>query len=283
MVRHRRPRLRAPFFLLALLAPAAPVRAEDPAPAGAPPAESKDAAPTEVKAATDEEAKNLVAALEAASKKKAKEVLKSLQAWEGLRHEAFLKPLTKLLRHEDEDVAVRAARILETQKPTGADEKTAAKNVDKALRELWKLAFQQSVNDSRHSVKGAVVKVHGAWGVTLDENEFDEVKSLWRANLGNADVRRVAALVSVVNYVEAAKDKRFSRMLAEQIDEPKAGDVNSPSNPPASYWEARWKGWKAMEAPVQRALKSLTGQEFKTTADAKKWFEANERTYGFRW
>jgi hypothetical protein len=257
-------------------------RAEEPA---ATPPKSPEAEEEEVptKDATPEEAAARIVALEAASKKKAKDVLLELLAWKGLRHESFLKPLTKLLRHENDDVAYRATILLERQKPTGPDEKTAAKNVDKALRELWKLAFQQSVNDRRWAVKGGVVKLHGAWGVTLDEKEFDEVKGIWRSSLGNSDPRRASALVNVTKYVGLVKDKRFSRLLAEMIDEPRAGDVNSASNPPASYWEALWKAWDAMRPHVHAALKALTGQEFKTTADAKKWFEENERSYGFKW
>jgi hypothetical protein len=279
MVRLRRP---VPFVLaLALLWGAPGARAEEPASTPPKPEEAEEDVPT--KDATAEEAAARIAALEAASKKKAKDVLQELQAWKGLRHETFLKPLTKLLRHENEDVAHRGTVLLERQKPTGPDEKTAAKGVDKALRELWKLAFQQSVNDRRWAVKGGVVKIHGAWGVALDEPDVDEVKGMWRSSLGNSDPRRVSALVSVTNYVAAVKDKRWSRLLAEMVDEPRAGDVNSPSNPPASYWEALWKAWNQMKPHVNEALKALTGQEFKTTADAKKWFEENERSYGFKW
>jgi hypothetical protein len=237
----------------------------------------------EAREATDEEAKLLVEALDAVPRKKVGETLKVLESWKGIRHALLFKPLVKLMKHEDGDVALAAVRLLEHQRPRDPDEKAAAKASDKALREIWKTAFAQSVNDSRHDVKGAVVQVFGAWGTTLDARQFDEVESLWRASTGNPEARRVAALVSVVRYVEAVKDKRFSRRLAEQIDEPRPGDVNSPDNPPASYWEAKWKAWKELADPVHRALKALTGQDFKSMDEAKKWFKANEKEYGFRW
>jgi hypothetical protein len=59
--------------------------------------------------------------------------------------------------------------------------------------------------------------------------------------------------------------------------------VNSPSNPPASWWEQRWKMWKPVKAEVVEALEELTGESFKDTASAKAWFLANEKEFGFRW
>jgi hypothetical protein len=281
--------MRFAFAALLLLVVASSAKAEEPSrprePAPPAPAEPRQEATSESapRAASAEEAKALLEGLKSVAKKQAPEVLKALDAWKGLQHAEFVKPLSKLLAHEEADVALRAALLLRIQKPVLADAKAAAKEADRAMKEIWKLGFAHPVNDKRPVVQGAIVRLHGAWELRLDDQEFDDVVGLWRQQMGNPDPLRVAALVDVVATAEETKDKRFCRLLAEQIDEPVAGSVNDASNPPASYWEARWKSWREIRDHVVRALKTITGQEFATTAAAKAWFRANERSFGFRW
>ncbi len=233
--------------------------------------------------ATDAEAKPLVEALAAAARKKPPDVLKALTGLEGLQHADFVKPLVKFLSHADDDVALGAAKQLETQKPSGPDEKAVAKEVDRFGKDLWKNGYQHPVNGRRAVVRGAVVKVLGGWTIPLDAKQFDDVKALWARELGNPEPKRAGALLDVIAYVEATKDKRFCRLLAEQIDQPVAGAVNDAANPSAEYWEARWKLWNQIADRCVAALKALTGQAFHATADAKTWFTANEKTFGFSW
>jgi hypothetical protein len=282
----------APILLTLLVAPvlggadgppAPPAQPASPAPSAPAATPEKERTPAATRAATDAEAKALVDALAAAVRKKAPDVLQALTALDGLRHAEFLKPLVKLLAHADDDVALRAAAHLEDQKPSGADEKVVAKEVERVARDLWKSGYQLPVNGKRPVVRGATVRVLGAWAVPLEAKPFDEVKSLWAQEIADPDPRQSAALVHVIAYVEATKDKRFCRLLAEQIDEPTAASVHDAANPTAEYWEARWKVWKQLVDPAVAALKTLTGQTFSTTADAKQWFGANERTFGFHW
>lgn len=287
--------LRLASLLLALLlapahawadgAPPAPV----PAPPAPPPSASsgekpeKAPAPLPTRAATDAEAKAALDGLAATARKKGPDVLAALAALEGLRHPDFVKPLVKCLGHADEGVALGAARHLEIQKPAPADEKVAAKEVERAARDLWKNGHQLPANDRRPVVKAAVVRILGTWSVTLDAKQFDEVRSLWARELGNPDPKRADALRHVIAYVEATKDRRFCRMLAEQIDQPTAANVHDAANPSASWWEARWKVWEQIGDPAVAALKALTGRAFASTAEAKTWFEANEKTFKFDW
>ena len=53
---------------------------------------------------------------------------------------------------------------------------------------------------------------------------------------------------------EEVESLKLPEPLAEEIDEPMATAVNSPSNPPAAWWEARWKLWKPVKAEVVEAL-----------------------------
>jgi hypothetical protein len=172
----------------------------------------------------------------------------------------------KLLSHPTGDVAARAAAAL-GERP---GPKTAAL--------LWKNGFLHAANDKRPDVQGTIVAAMGALGAELDPKQYDEVKSLWRK------ASTAKALIGIADHFRLVKtDKRHLRLLSEALDEPIATDVNSGSNPPASYWETRWKLWKATKPAIQEAIKAVTGQTFETSADAKAWFRANERTFGFVW
>lgn len=281
-------RVRIGLIAATLLAPAASGRADDAPTAGRAvpsPAATKPAEPPAppLRPATDAEARPLVEALAAASRGKPADALRALSALAGLEHAEFIRPLARLIPSEDEEVALAAATCLERRKPTGSDPKSAAKELDRVVRDLWKTGFQHPVNGRRPIVRGAVVRVIGAWGMTLDAKQFDDVRSVWARELGTPDPKRAAAFLHVIAYVEATKDKRLCRLLAEQIDQPTAENVHDAANPSAAYWEARWRLWDRIRDPAIAALTALTGQVFTATADAKKWFAANERAFGFAW
>ena len=60
-----------------------------------------------------------------------------------------------------------------------------------------------------------------------------------------------------------SKDKSIVRTLCEELSAPEPGAVNSAANPPAGYWEQRWKTWNAIRRDVSWALKEITGQVFR--------------------
>jgi hypothetical protein len=267
--------------LAALLA--LPARAEEP-PAGskeAPKDGKKEEAAERVP--TPEETKSLLEGLEAARKKKGSaDVLRAIGSLRGLVHRDFLKPLLKLLAHDDPDVAIAAARALDGQKPRGTDEKALEKEVDKAGKDLWKAGFGPP-NDKRAPVRAAVVRTFGAWNVLLDERQYDDADKLWRW-LGSApDARLAGALTDLAHYALATKDKRTCRLLAEWLEEPGQSGPITGTTPPASYFEAKWKMWKPAAPIIHDALKAITGQDFRTMEEAKKWFDANRSTFGFKW
>ena len=41
--------------------------------------------------------------------------------------------------------------------------------------------------------------------------------------------------------------------------------------------------WNPMKPAAVAALHAITGQEFDRTETARKWFEENEKTFGFTW
>ena len=242
--------------------------------------EGAEAEENGIERVADEDAKALEKALtKAAKRRKFQDVLPVLDEVGERWHPSFQKPLLKMLTHESSRVALRAAEMLSWQQ---CENEKAGKKLGKAI---WKKAFTDRKNNRRYTVQGASVLAAASVenGVELDNNRFKDVERLWRSVIGNPKESNAPAIVSVCEYVRLTKDKRLCRKLAEEIDEPMATAVNSPSNPPASWWEARWKMWKQYKAEVVETLEELTGESFKDTASAKAWFEANGKEFGFRW
>lgn len=246
---------------------------EPPAPEEAAPGEAAPAEPPALRDATDAEAKPLVEALKKAERKKdPAEVAPALDAIAEVHHPDFEKSLLKLLGHESSLVAGRVAQMWEGRV---RDPKAAGR--------LWKAAWGDKKNDKRFGVKGKVVRALGRAGIALDKRQYEDLERDWRWMIGNPGETFGEALVDMAAYFELTRDKRHCRWLAEELDEPMATNPNSPSNPPAEWWERRHKMWRPVKPAVVAALKAITGQEFDKTAQAKAWFEANERTFGFRW
>lgn len=221
--------------------------------------------------ATAEEAKPLVADLEAAAKKKkASEALALVAKLDGLKHADFEKPLQRLLRHAEAEVAVKAAALLEDR------------STPEGVKALWAASWGQPANEKRPAVRAKALRAIGRQGVVLEKRQADEVARLWRGLQGTPNRTQAPLLVDVAVYVERAKDKRFARPLAEALDEPVSGDSNSPTNPPASYWEEKWHLWSESKAAVHAALKALTGQDFDSTEKARAWIESHAQD-GFDW
>jgi len=268
------PRFAQAFAVLLGFAALLSARAEEPAPPAG------DAAAEEVPPpCPDAEARGLAQKLCAAAKRRdAKEALAVLEEIDEKRHAEIAKALLKVLDHADPAVAMAAADAMAAQRSgdAKADAKLAA--------QVWKGGWQAKANDKRFPVLGRVLLAVAALERRpLEERRAKEVEKAWRWVVGNPEPDNAPGLVAVCEYVSLVKDKRFCRLLAEEIDEPVATDPNSPSNPPASWWEARWKLWKQVKAAAVETLEDLTDQTFKTTKDAKAWFEANAKQFGFTW
>ena len=114
----------------------------------------------------------------------------------------------------------------------------------------------------------------------------DEAESDFRKM---ADPVMVKAAIRYFGWIKC-KRKNVVKKLCEELTGPAPGSVNSPTNPPASYWEARWREWEIYRADVVWALKEITGQEWKFenqtgTHDSDEkaalaWIEENEKKLG---
>ena len=222
--------------------------------------------------ASADQAKAMADALKkAARKKKLGDIRPALEAIDGFKHESFIKPLLKLMNHKVGEAAETATNLLAER----ADEK--------CLKKMWKNAFSNKANHGRYGVRSRVVLAFGEKGIVLDKNKYKEVERDWRWMFGNPQERFAEPAANYIKYFELTQDKRHCRKLAEQLDEPMATNPNSPSNPPAEWWERRWKMWQPLKVAVVEALLEITGQEFDTTEQAKEWFEKNKKTFKFDW
>jgi hypothetical protein len=74
------------------------------------------------------------------------------------------------------------------------------------------------------------------------------------------------------------------KLLVDNLDEPAPADPNAADNPPAEYWEKRYKAWKVWNKDVRAALQTITGQDFQNSEQARKWLRRNAAGIGIkRW
>ena len=235
--------------------------------------EASDYEGPELRVLSDEEAKEITAALKKVYKKKdAAKIRPVLEKMDGVHHADWEKPMLRLLRADSGKLAAQVAGMWEGRVPD-----------EKFLKKIWKASWGQKINDKRYAVKAKILLAWAPLKTQLDKNQHEDVERAWRWMVGNPKEGFSPALVDICLYVERTKDKRLTKWLAKELDEPMATNPNAPNNPPADWWERRWKMWKPTKPAVVSALKALTGQEFDTTKAARAWIEANEKTYGFKW
>ncbi len=178
-----------------------------------------------------------------------------IQALVQKAHPSFVGPLEKLAR-TDKSKLVRAA----------------------AVKALGKLDFPRT--------RKALLKILGGRGLTrdplvllagLDAVErlgyhpafFQVLSDLFEKTWDMASPG--VPQQKIIRLFAKGKEKRAFRLLVDHLDEPRPADVNSASNPPASWWEKRWKAWHYWRGDVKAALREITGVEFTRAEFYKKW------------
>ena len=87
---------------------------------------------------------------------------------------------------------------------------------------------------------------------------------------------RVPVQEAMLDLVIAHKEKQAIPVLLRNLDEPIPADPHAAGNPPAEYWEARWKSWRIWRGKVKEALFVITGQRFSTANEARAWLRKNK-------
>lgn len=231
---------------------------EPPQPARPSEAEPAEAAVVEL---TDAEARAAVADFREAVRGRDVSMadrMRAVEALAGRAHEKLVPPLAEFVL-KDESVVLRKRAV----------ELLAVQPDKQAGRALHKLMRVESLKDDP-PVHAALIRAWSAAG--YEPRHWDEIDDEFGRDYA---AERVPVQEAILHLVTAHKEKQAVDMLLENLDEPIPVDVDSPTNPPAEYWEKRWKAWKVWREQVKEALFAITGQRFSTSAEARAWIRKN--------
>ncbi len=88
--------------------------------------------------------------------------------------------------------------------------------------------------------------------------------------------KAVGAQKAILQAIGKNKEVEALNFLLPHMDPPEPVNVDDASNPPASYWEARWKNWQKWKGDVLEAMYQITGQRFANSREARKWLQKNK-------
>lgn len=234
---------------------------QDPAPAPAPPrAEAPATAPAVVEPWDDRRAK---AALDEFAKamKGTPSMNERNKALDGLAkgsNKLLLKPLAQVVE-TDKSVVIRkrAAELIANQ---------PAADSNPLIRKLLK----SPKVGAQHAVMAELVRGLSRCG--YQSAQWSDIADLFERDYSRDRVPLQEALLALI---EQHKEKQALPLLLRNLDEPVPANPDAADNPPAEYWEARWKSWSAWRVKLKDALFAITGQRFSTSAEAKAWLKQN--------
>jgi HEAT repeat protein len=243
-----------------------PVKQDPPKPGDREPAaEQPEAAapPQEARVVEDWDDKRVKAALTAFNTKMKSRVLKdrlaALDDIRGGRNAKLVAPLVAVvLRDRGLTVRKGAADLLGDQPPR------------QAKPAIVKLLGDSGVRDAP-DVTATLVGALGRVGYERGR-DWAAIDRLFEADYGPD---RLALQRAVLALVREQRELGALEMLSRNLDEPAPENVDDASNPPAEYWERRWKAWQAWRPEVKETLFTLTGQQFSTGKEAREWVRAN--------
>ncbi len=230
-----------------------------------PPVEAPPAAPA-VKALTDAEARAAITAFnKIPDKAPLADRLAGIEALIAGSHETLVPVLEKTVR-ADSSLVVRkkAAEALGDQ-----PEK-------KAYPSVVKLLAQSSVGDMPELAEPLV---RSLTRVGYRDRDWERLEGLFRAGY---ETERVPVQRAVLALVREHKEKQAIHLLLDNLDEPLPTNVDHADNPPAEYWERRWKAWKVWRDDCKAALQAVTGQKFGTADEARAWLKRAGAKNGFK-
>ena len=246
------------IFQLGLLL-ALPVLPQDP------PVEAL-AAEAVVKPLSDREARTVVATFKKSARDKEARLAQRVKAVQALgkgRHKLLVKPLATAAR-KDPSMTVRktAAQLLGHQ-----PEK-------EARRALLKLI--EGKDRPPEVLAPLITSLSSAGYQSRDWKKLEDLFAL------DFNEKYTAVQQAILKLVTAHKEKKAWKLLIEHIDEPAPVEIEPLSNPPAEYWERRWKAWRVWRSDAKEALFVITGQRFSSKQEAKAWIRENGAKVGLK-
>lgn len=235
------------------------------------PARPSDARPVEASAVrelTDDEAKAAIAEFQKVAKAKAAPLRERVTAIEQLatgRHRTFVTVLVEVTRRE-KTLSVRrvAAQALGNQPPK------------QARPAILKLLGDEGVKDEL-LVLGDLVTALDRAG--YEARDWKVIDGLFERDY---DADRVPLQRAMLALIANHKEKQAVDLLLRNLGEPIPVNVDDPANPPAEYWEARWKAWQVWREDVKNALFEITRQRFSTPEEARIWIKKNGKKIGIQ-
>jgi hypothetical protein len=210
---------------------------------------------------TDAEARTALAEFKKAAAVKQAKLTDRLAAVEALAlgsHKSLVRPLADLVRLDDAVTVRKAAAKALAHQP--------AKDARPAV---LRLLADKSV-EANGPVATVVVQTLARLG--YEPADWKLLENLFRNDYAEEFVPLQQAILVLA---KEAKELAALDLLLEHLDEPIPADEHSPSNPPAEWWEKRWKAWRVWRADVGDALFAITGQRFTTAAEARAWLRKN--------
>ncbi len=250
-----------PLSMFALLL-ASLVVCQDPEPPPAPqkPVEAPAAAPKVVEAWDDKTAKAAADELTKLLKGKSSmaEKHKALEQFATGSNKLLLKPLAQIVEMEKSIVIRKRAAELIANQP--------AAEANAQIRTLLK----NPRVGSYPTIMAELVRALSRCGYA--SQQWADLEGLFERDYLP---ERVPLHEAVLELIATHKEKGAIPLLLRNIDEPVPSNVEEKNNPPAEYWEARWKAWSVWRGKVKDALFAITGQRFSTAAEAKAWLKQN--------
>ena len=210
----------------------------------------------------DREAKKLISEFSKAIKANKKSLSGRLVAVQNLgqrSHRLLIKPLLKTARSDSAKSVKQAATLALGNQPP------------KYARSALTMLLKKTSVTANPNITAAIVKAFNQG--SYQTRDYKTFKSLFER--GIADQRCVAAQIAIIELFGQQREVQAALYLAGHIDEPAPVSVDDPSNPPASYWKARYKNWQKWGSRLKHSLFQITGQRFASSKEADTWIRKN--------
>lgn len=191
-----------------------------------------------------------------------KQKLAALEKLRPGKNPKLVKPLMKVVQTERKHTECRvvAAELLGNQ----------PKN---SVRKRLLYLIDDSKIKRRPKVLAALIKAHSK--ASYESRDWKDFEQLFYKDI--ADPRFPKVQKAIVQMAGDNKELQALNLLADSMEGPQPVWVDDPNNPPASYWEARWKNWEKWEQDAKDAMLKITGQRFATIKEAKTWVAKNRK------
>jgi len=219
-----------------------------------------------VKPLSDQEARAAVAEFKKTARDKKARLAQRVAAVQALgkdQHKLLVKPLATVAQ-KDSSMTVRktAAELLGHQPKK------------EARRALLKLI--ENKNQPPEILAPLITSLSSAGYTSRD---WKKIKRLFDRDFNE---KYTAVQKAILELITAHVEKQAWKLLVEHIDEPAPVDVQPLSNPPAEYWERRWKAWRIWRSDAKEALFVITGQRFSGKKEAIAWIRENGAKAGLK-